>query len=153
MGWLERGTVGISGGRDPHIDTSNRIFSAVYGGTKASISNMENGRVYFDCVVLDAAMREIQLMYREKYATGGEVSPPICYSDNGLGPSVGAPQPQSPTCPACQWRKFGTAINEAGKPIPRCTRKKRLVVLPLILGYDTALQFDLPPSCHANWRG
>jgi hypothetical protein len=26
-------------------------------------------------------------------------------------------------------------------------------VLPLILGYDTALQFDLPPSCHANWRG
>lgn len=153
MGWLKRAIVGISGGRDPHVDTSNRIFSAVYGGMKKSISNMSEGRVYFDCVVLDACEREIQIMYKGKFAAGGEVSPPVCFSDNGLGPSLDAPQPQAPTCQRCEWRKFGTAVSESGKAIPRCTRKKRLVVLPLVLGYDTALQFDLPPACHGNWKG
>jgi hypothetical protein len=155
MDWLDTITVGISQGRDPHVATTGRVFSAVYGGITKNISQFDErvGKLFFDCVIVAASPRDMQIMYKGKYAAGGEVSPPICYSDNGIGPSEGAPQPQKPLCAQCDWRRFGTDVNDAGKPVPRCTKKKRIVVVPLALGYDTPLQFDLPPACHQNLAG
>ena len=69
---------------------------------------------------------------------------PICWSDNGVGPSVESLTPQNATCSGCpraQWTK----INANGNKVPWCSQSKKLAVLVAGAG-DTVFMLAVPPK-------
>ena len=70
---------------------------------------------------------------------------PLCWSDNGIGPSKACQQPQAPTCGSCKQAEWGSAISKmTGKPIPACSTRKKLAVL--VGGQDGMFLLVVPPD-------
>lgn len=70
---------------------------------------------------------------------------PLCWSDNGVGPSVACSQPQAPTCASCPQAVWGSAVSKmTGKPIPACSTRKKLAVL--VGGHDGMFLLVVPPD-------
>lgn len=78
-----------------------------------------------------------------------EYSPPDCFSDNGIGASTQASNPQSTSCTACEWAVWGSALsNVTGKKKPACQTSKKLAVL-----VDGKLyRFSVTPGSFGNWQ-
>ena len=145
---------GVPIGREPHISIDGRVFNAVYGGEKRPVGQWDERRnaLYLEFVVIGSGKHGFKIMYANRSYDQSNPSPPICWSNNGQGPAVGVKQPQSPLCGTCQWDVWGSAVNDNGDKIKRCTDKKRIVILSTKLGY-TPLQFDIPPAAFKSWNG
>lgn len=71
---------------------------------------------------------------------------PVCWSDNGVGPSDKSSQPQSPTCAQCPKAVWGSAVSKmSGKGIPACSSRKKVAVLVAGAGSDVFL-LDIPSA-------
>lgn len=69
---------------------------------------------------------------------------PVCWSDNGVGPSDKSAAPQSPTCAQCPKSVWGSAISKmTGKGIPACQGRKKIALLVAGAGNDPYL-LDIP---------
>lgn len=69
---------------------------------------------------------------------------PVCWSDNGVGPSDKSSTPQSPTCAQCPKSVWGSAISKmTGKGIPACQGRKKIALLVAGAGSDPYL-LDIP---------
>lgn len=69
---------------------------------------------------------------------------PVCWSDNGVGPSDKSATPQSPTCAQCKNAVWGSAISKmTGKGIPACQGRKKIALLVAGAGNDPYL-LDIP---------
>lgn len=158
--------VGISVGRMPHISTDNKEFQAVMGKESRPIGMYdEQARaMYLEFILVGMAKHPIRLHFPlaakdPNNPNPAQVStydpknkqPPICSSENGVGPSADARQPQSAFCANCWAREWGSALSQRGERIPACTTKKRLAVIVPAFGWDTPLQFDIPPAAFQNW--
>ena len=70
---------------------------------------------------------------------------PLCWSDNGVGPSKACASPQAPTCGACPNAAWGSAVSKmTGKPVPACSTRKKLAVL--VGGQDGMFLLVVPPD-------
>src|SRR6185437_10452546 len=70
---------------------------------------------------------------------------PLCWSDNGIGPSKACQQPQAATCASCPQAVWGSAVSKmTGKPIPACSTRKKLAVL--VGGQDGMFLLVVPPD-------
>ena len=118
-----------NGGLHPSVQPSLTIDVVVVGG------NPSASRVYYDAAY-DAA----------------DAAAPICWSDNGVGPSVGAGTPQSQTCDQCQWAVWGSKISANGSKIPACSTVKKVAVLVAGAG-ETVFLLSIPPGSLKPWRG
>jgi hypothetical protein len=158
--------VGISVGRMPHISTDNKEFQAVVGKETRPIGMYdEQARaMYLEFILVGMAKHPIRLHFPlaakdPNNPNPAQVStydpknkqPPICSSENGVGPSADARQPQAAFCANCWAREWGSALSQRGERIPACTTKKRLAVIVPAFGWDTPLQFDIPPASFQNW--
>jgi hypothetical protein len=143
---------GISAGREAHVSIEGQTFNAVYSGETRSITLWDQARsvAYMEFIVIGTSVGVYKAIFEGAYDPKRR-SAPICFSVNGVGPSVHADKPQSATCQQCPWDVWGSAVSVDGKQIKRCTDKKRLVVISPILGADTPLQFDIPPASLAAW--
>ena len=69
---------------------------------------------YLDCVLIDAGKHISKIFYDKPFDPNAtQYEAPVCWSDNGVGPSRNAAKPQSPTCAACPnavWRSKVSAI-------------------------------------------
>jgi hypothetical protein len=108
--------------------------------------------LYIDCIVVDANEHVSQTYYDPdaKYDPNTP-SPPLCFSDNGVGPSIQAREPQSTTCAACPkqaWEK----INALGNKVPWCQKSQKIALWPF--EYSTGLfMLKIPPATmFKNWR-
>ena len=118
-----------NGDRHPSVQPSLTIDVVVVGG------NPSASRVYYD-VAYDA----------------NDVTAPVCWSDNGVGPSVGAGTPQSQTCDQCKWAVWGSKISQNGSKIPACSTIKKVAVLVAGAG-ETVFLLSIPPASLKPWRG
>lgn len=82
-------------------------------------------------VVIIKASPHISKIFYEKGFTEGDMSPPDCWSVNGITPDVAAPKKQSQTCAGCVKNAFGSKITDNGKKAKACADTKRLAVVPL----------------------
>ena len=83
--------------------------------------------------------------------SGATNSPPLCWSDNGTGPSRNAAQPQSPTCAACPKSIWGSAQSRmTGKGIPACQQSKKVAFLVPSDADDILYMFKIPPASLKN---
>jgi hypothetical protein len=113
---------------------------------------------HLDVVVIDANDRASRLFFDPSKPfdpTAGD--PPLCFSDNGTGPSQNAIQPQSPTCQLCPNNVRGSDVTFSGKPTTACSNRKKLA---FIVPYDPAVnvyEMQIPPGSltglrdYTNW--
>lgn len=98
-------------------------------------------------VILGGNPNKSKVYYPEPWGGVGEGVPPLCFSDNGFGPSLNAQEPQSDSCATCKWSKWGSATSRiTNKGIPACSDKKKIALM--IIGDDTGHIYELqiPPA-------
>ncbi len=77
--------------------------------------------------------------------------PPLCWSDNGVGPSRQASNPQSPTCAACPNNVWGSATSKVtGKGIKACSDLQKLAFTTA--GHKTVFLLRIPPNSLTEMR-
>jgi hypothetical protein len=158
--------VGISTGRQAHISTDNKEWQAVVGKESRSIGMWDDvvKATYLEFILVGVAKHPLRLHFPlapkdPNIAGPSQVStydpknkqPPICTSENGVGPSAESRSPQSAFCSNCWAKEWGSALSQRGDKIPACTTKKRLAVIVPSFSWDTVLQFDIPPAAFQNW--
>lgn len=131
-------TANLGAGAHPRISIKGGRFTLIdAGGTKHPWPSLK-----LPIIVVGANPEKSKVYYAGKFDPNSDVVvPPTCYSDNGIGPSKNAPQPQARTCAECPlgaWKADGT-----GKD---CNDKKKLAVI--VVG-DTAqmvYELQIPPA-------
>ena len=140
---------GINSGSPAHISIAGNRFTLVDdAGNEKPVQTL-----FLDVCVIDAnpAVSKIYFDPRVPYEPGGDNSnPPICWSDNGIGASAQASQPQNSSCQLCPHNAWGSATSKAtGKPIKACNDVKKVAVV--VPGIDVVFLLRIPPASLKNW--
>jgi hypothetical protein len=139
---------GLSRTRGPHVSIADNRFTLVDGnGAEKPIQTL-----YVDLVVVDVNPHVSRLYYDPtKPYNKDDNTPPLCFSDNGIGASQQASEPQNTNCQLCPKSAWNSAVSKmTGKGIPACAQRKKLAV---IAGGTGEMVFDLtvPPASLGNW--
>lgn len=140
---------GINAGSPAHISIAGNRFTLVDdAGNEKPIQFL-----HLDVCVIDAnaAVSKIFFDPRVPFEPGGDNSnPPICWSDNGIGASAQASQPQNASCQLCPQNAWGSATSKAtGKPTKACNDVKKVAVI--VPGMDMVFLLRIPPASLKNW--
>jgi hypothetical protein len=135
---------GLNTGSSPHISIAGNRFTLVDdAGNEKPIQTL-----FLDVCVIDANASVSKIFFdpRTPYEPGGDNSnPPICWSDNGIGASAQASQPQNTSCQLCPQNAWGSSTSKAtGKPTKACNDVKKLAVL--VPGMEMVFLLRIPPA-------
>jgi hypothetical protein len=139
---------GIGAQLPPHISIRGNEFTLI----DAAGNKQEIDEKYLDACFVDRSDVVCKQFYPEKW-TEGSNDPPLCWSANGIAPSVEASEPQSATCATCPNNVRGSAVSAiSGKAIKACRDEKwTAVILPK---YPTMIfQFRVTPGSFIAWKG
>lgn len=140
-------TAGIGSARGPHISIrGGRFWLVTAAGIETAVPTF-----HLDIVIVDANKHPAKVFFDGPYVQGQDV-PPVCFSDNGTGPSVQSMEPQSPTCAVCPWNARGSDTTFSGQPTKACQDRKKIAV---ILPDDptlTVYEFQIPPGSVTNMK-
>jgi hypothetical protein len=141
---------GISAGMPPHLSIAENRFTLVDAGGFEKVvptfhldvcvigSNDKISRIFFDP----------SKPFDPKRPDG---VPPLCWSDNGIGPSKQSSLPQSPTCAVCPHAEWGSAISkQTGKGVPACQSGKKLAFIVPGDADNIVYMFKVPPASLKN---
>ena len=140
---------GINAGSPAHISIAGNRFTLVDdAGNQKPMQTL-----YLDVCVIDAnaAVSKIYFDPRTPFEPGGDNSnPPLCWSDNGIGASAQASQPQNTSCQLCPQNAWGSATSKAtGKSVKACNDVKKVAVVAP--GIDMVFLLRIPPASLKNW--
>lgn len=142
---------GINAGSGPHISIKDNRFTLV----DAAGNEKQMQTLYLDVCIIDANPTVSKIFYdpNKKYdPSGADNSAPICFSDNGVGASAQAAQPQNTNCQLCPWNAWGSATSQmTGKQTKACNDGKKLAVLVPNQGVDgMVFLLRVPPATLKN---
>ena len=144
---LEDASQGLGTARGAHLSIRGGRFRLIDGkGVETLVPTH-----YVDVVVVDASDRASRIYFASEYDPASD-EPPVCFSDNGTGPSTLAMQPQSPTCQVCPHNIRGSATSFKGSPTTACSNRKKLA---FIVPGDPAVnvyEMQIPPGSLTNLR-
>lgn len=80
-------------------------------------------------VVLDYAKRRGRAYYEGTYDPGN-VSAPICWSDDGIAPDASVQDKKSSKCDTCPLAAKGSKITDSGKAVTACSQHRMLAIVP-----------------------
>lgn len=128
----------------------NRLTLKDAEGQEMTLPNL-----YVDVVFIDFNDHMSRMYWPEGYDET-KPTPPSCWSDNGIGPSINATVPQSLSgkCADCQHNQFTTPSKKGdGKTMTKaCGSKKKTAVLVVDLPVKTPFQFILPWAAHKKFK-
>src|SRR5258706_8465695 len=135
-------SAGLGPGMHPRISIKGSRFTLIdAGGTKFPWQQL-----ILPVVIIGANPVASKIYYEGPYDPDSG-SPPTCYSDNGIAPSMNASYKQSATCATCPHFGWGSATSPlTGKPTKACDDKKKIAVK--VIG-DQAFQtyeLQVPPA-------
>ncbi len=135
----------------PHVNIGDGRFTLVDAAGEEIMVPTHDPHigVYLDACIIDVADVKSRIYYEGNYDKKQEGKRPVCYSDNGIGPSIGSSIPQAPTCAACP-RAEWTKINANGNKVPWCTEKYKIALL--VPGFQTVFLLAVPPASHGPLR-
>jgi len=145
-------SAGLGSASPPYVSIKGGSFTLVdANGEQEPIDSK-----YLDCVIFD--VNETVAIQRVFWGKDKPFDPnsdsyqaPVCFSDNGVGASVNAQQPQSTNCQTCPQNVWGSAISKVtGKSTKACGAIKKVVVL--VPGYDMPFLLRVPVMSHDNLR-
>ena len=140
---------GLNTGRPPHISIAGNRFTLIdAAGNQRPIQML-----YLDVCVIDANASVSKIYYDPRVPydpSAAEGAPPICWSDNGVGASSQASQPQSQSCSLCPHNAWGSATSQmTGKQTKACNDAKKLAVM--VPGIpDQVFLLRVPPASLKN---
>jgi hypothetical protein len=139
--------VSIEGDRLTLVDTN--------GDTEPVLTvDKQTGDPYLDCVIIDTCDHESKIYYGREYdPKAGSYSPPKCWSDNGVAPSINCGEPQAKSCQpdpdgdyGCKLAVWGSGRAREGSNTvpPACGKYQKLALL--IPGDDIQFLLRVPPN-------
>lgn len=136
---------GLNAGSPPHVSIAGNRFTLVdAAGNERQIQTL-----FLDVCIIDANATVSKIFYdpRTKYDPSGDNNnPPLCFSDNGIGASAQAAQPQNTSCQLCPHNAWGSAVSQmTGKQTKACNDAKKLAVMVPGL-YDQVFLLRVPPA-------
>ena len=139
LGTIAQPYVSIAGGRFTLIDAA---------GGHLQISKLE-----IDAVIIDLNPHKSKVFFGEKNTYNPDnPSPPICWSDNGVAPSVSASQPQNPTCNGCRWDAWGSRISALGSAVKACNDQQKIAVYVPEYSPQGLWLLRIPPGSFSNFK-
>jgi hypothetical protein len=136
----------VGTGTPPYLSIEGGRFTFV----DAAGNTMPVQTLYVDVVFVDFNEHVSKIWYGSSYDPSNPL-PPQCWSDNGIGPSVGAASPQNNLCGSCPKNVWGSKISQLGSKVKECTDKiKSALIVP---GWpEHVFQLQIPPGSFINWR-
>ena len=147
---VDRALANVGSPRPPHVSTQNNRFALVdSAGSRHLIQTL-----YLDIVIFDLLEHKSKLfMDPTKKWTPESKDPPLCWSDNGIGPSSQVPPPAEfetgPTCELCPQNAWGSKISDMGSSIKACRDEQK--VAALVPGFDGVYLMVIPPNSLKPW--
>lgn len=146
-------TANIGSSAPPYVSIQGNRFNLIdaagneqpVGAFDASIG------VYLDCTVVDVNEHLSKVYYTDKFDPGAQnYQPPICWSDNGIGPSRQASTPQNALCGPCKWNEWGSKTSAVtGKGVRACADQQKIAVM--VAGFPTPFLLRIPPASLKNF--
>ena len=121
------------GGGYPTVSIKGKVFTLKRGDEKTLITNADDEPARsLEVVILKAgpAGDKLAKVYYKSGYTEGSDAKPLCYSNDGIAPSINATEPQCKTCAACPQNVWGSHVSEDGKKGKACSDSKRLAIAP-----------------------
>lgn len=155
-GIMDAAVQGLGSSRGPHLSIRGGRFRLVSAaGVQTPVDTH-----YLDVVFVDANAAPSRVFFdpSKPYEQNSD-DPPICFSDNGTGPSTQAMSPQAPTCAVCPNNMRGGKETHRGTPTTLCDNRKKMA---FILPDDPAVtvyEFQIPPGslkglrAYGDWLG
>lgn len=153
----------IQGGRFTLFDSTgaSEIPMKIDPVTKQEVPMVDpkTGLPYLDCCIIDANDHPSKIYFGHAFDPGAQnYSPPKCWSDNGIAPSVSCSEPQALSCTpdpegktGCKLAVWGSAVSKvSGKGIPACGKYQKLALL--LPGDDIQFLLRVPPNSLDNLR-
>ena len=142
-GLTETAATGLGGLMPPHVSIKGNRFALVdAGGGRFPLQTM-----YLDCIVIDINPNICKTYWGPDPYQDGDDQPPLCFSDNGVGPSAQSTEPQSRTCAECEHNAWGSATNEqTGKNRKACSDRRKAAVVVLNDQSGLCYQLQIPPA-------
>jgi hypothetical protein len=144
---LEDASQGLGAARGAHLSIRGGRFRLIDGKGVETLLNTH----YLDMVIIDANQNAARIYFAGEYDPGSD-DPPVCWSDNGTGPSTQAMMPQAPNCQMCPHNMRGTKQTFSGKATTACENRKKVA---FIVPDDPAInvyEFQIPPGSLSNFR-
>lgn len=144
-------TEGLSS-QPPRISINNSTFTLIDRAGNEMMCNLVDPQLgrYLDVIIAGANNNKSKIFYDGDW-TPQSSEPPLCWSDNGIAPSVNAMTPQHPTCNGCEWNKIGSETSKlTGRGIKACQDRKKLGVFVVGLSLDDLYQFQVTPAALKN---
>lgn len=137
---LSTALAGLGSAAPPYVSTMGGAFTLIdSGGNEKPIQTR-----HFDCVMIDMQIPgeggpKVERVFwgldekgQPKGFDQGTHLPPECFSDNGIGASAAATNPQSANCQACPMNRFDwVSKRDATKRTKACSVTKKIAVLPM----------------------
>lgn len=125
---VQAAAAGIATPQPAHISLSDNRFTLVDAAGNERVHQM----LYLDMIIADANRNVSKIFYDTAFTGRDDGAAPVCYSDNGMAPSVQADKPQAQTCAVCPNNAWGSAVSQmTGKGVKACRDYKKIaVVLP-----------------------
>lgn len=144
----------------PYLSIKGNRFTLVDAvGDQEPVTTVDpkTGIPYIDVCIADAGDHASKIYFDKPFdATTDNFSPPPCWSDNGIAPSINASNPQAHSCTpdptgvnGCKLAIWGAATSRVtGKGVPACGKYQKLaLVLP---GDDVTFLLRVPPNSLKN---
>jgi|HubBroStandDraft_2_1064218.scaffolds.fasta_scaffold00003_26 hypothetical protein len=146
-------TQNLGVGMPPYVSIAENRFKLVDGaGDEEPITTVDpkTGIPYFDACIIDWNEHPSKVFFSRPYDPN-DPSPPDCWSDNGVAPSINAASPQHATCDGCPKAVWGSATSKvSGKGVPACNKTQKLALaLP---DDDVVFLLRVPPNSLENLR-
>lgn len=144
-------TAGLGVSSPPYVSIKGGAFTLVdAGGNQVPVETK-----HLDCVIFDTntevAIQRTFWGNKPYNPASSGYEPPVCFSDNGIGASRNAQEPQSASCQACPQSAWGSATSKVtGKGVPACQSIKKVAVL--VPGWDFPFLLRVPVMSHENLR-
>jgi hypothetical protein len=140
------GMQGLGGRRPPHISIMGNEFALVDAlGNRSAVPDK-----YIDVTVLAINQTKSKMYFPDAY-NRDKPGIPVCFSDNGIGPSVESPEPQHATCAGCPRDVWGTKVSALGKPVKACSDYKKIAVFTSHRP-EMAFLLSIPPGSWKSWK-
>jgi hypothetical protein len=154
-------TAGLGSAAPPYISIEGGSFTLVdSSGVEVPVDTK-----HLDCIIVSVNMAVAvqRVFWGERLEDGtvrpiqtyqgrsGTYRPPLCFSDNGVGASSQAADPQSANCQTCHWSGFNQpSKTDATKMASACRKIKKIAVM--VPGYDFPFLLRVPVMSHENLR-
>lgn len=134
-------------GSPPYVSIADNRFTLIDAGGEEEPVPTYDPKLgpYLDCVIIDVNESKSKIYYDTGFDPKAEGQAPVCWSDNGIGPSKQSSKPQSMTCMQCPQNVWGSKTSQmTGKAVKACNDVQKIALL--IPGDDVLFLMRVPPA-------